>query len=76
MASQQISEKQLPYRGKLCRAKFFVGQNIPHLAVIFLLRKFLLRYEKVIYEKTITSITKPRKFSKIFVIYKIHYDRI
>ena len=68
-ASQQISEKQIsPYQGKFRRVKFSSpSQNFD----IFLWRKFIPWNEKGNIWKKITSITKPRKFSKIFVIYKI-----
>ena len=66
-ASQQILEKQLPNRRKFRRAKFFV---------IFLWQKFLPVREKGNIWKKVTSITKPCDFTRIFIIYKISYDRV
>ena len=72
-ALQQISEKKLPYLGKFRREKLSSpSQNF----VILVLRKFLPLYGKGNIWKKITSITKPREFSRIFVMYKIPYGHI
>ena len=60
------------------RSNYLIGENfiVQKFFVTFLWRNFLPLREKGNIWKKVTSITKPRDFSRIFIIYKISYDRV
>ena len=71
--------KTIDLSGKISSGKIFYWGKFPSTCqnfIIFLLRKFLPRYEKGNILKRITLVTKYFEFSKIFFIYKIPYGRI
>ena len=71
--------KTITLSGKISWGKTFVGKNFRHLAMIssfFSNKNCYLYMKKANIWKKVTSITKPHEFSKIFVLYKISYDRI